>query len=791
MASIGSLLHSAAGMPISSSAKRDALAVGIAVLAGTVLLFPGALLRGEMFFERDLNFDWYLRLAAVARAIRERALPLWDPGVTFGQPLFADPGTQVLYPTTWLGLLLPRPLGYTAFVVLHLLLAALGAWRLARAWGASRLGAVLTGLAWAFCGPLQSLVNLRQHLAGTAWMAWALLAGEKVAVRPGLASGVGLALVLGLQVLAGSADTCAMTWVLVFAWILVRSLSRRAARGDAVRVGATALGAGTLVVLATAVVWMPALDVLRRSPRRDLTADVREAWSLPIPGLTRLAVPLDPVRVSPDPDERRMLYDRGLPFLSSLYLGAPLLGLAAIPLVARPRPRATPFLLCVGVGAVALALGRHAVFYPLAATLFGPLRILRYPSKLAIVAALAVALLAGLGCSVLGRGRVRRVAGLGLAALLVLASPLVLLLSRRYGPAPAVSSAIAAATAAVLLTAHATRAVRSRLVAAALAAVTVTDLVAVHAGLHATAPESVFFTPPALLSFVDRTGGRRLYVYDYSTLPESAPQRLGRVSPFPTIAPPPGWDPRVFVIAAVQSYLLPPWAALFGVAPAFEFDMRGLYSRDLNDLTFFLRRMEGRPAHARLLATAGVGTVVSLHTRGLEGLWPVARLPSVFPEAILVWRVPGDPRRTRVVGCARDADAGAAFEALATPGFDPSAEAIVPSPPSGLGPCGPAGESRLVFEGADRVRLEVEAVRAALVVLADTWDPGWRASVDGRAATVLRANVAFRAVAVPPGRHVVAMVYRPRAVALGLALSVAGLGLGIVAFAASRRTRAR
>jgi hypothetical protein len=215
--------------------------------------------------------------------------------------------------------------------------------------------------------------------------------------------------------------------------------------------------------------------------------------------------------------------------------------------------------------------------------------------------------------------------------------------------------------------------------------------------------------------------------------------------------------------------------------------MRGLYSRDLNDLTFFLRRMEGRPAHERLLAAAGVGTIVSLHEAGLEGLRPVARLPSVFPEPMLVWRVPGDPRRVRVVGCAREADARAAFETLAQPGFDPSAEAIVLAAPAGLGPCGPAGEGRTVLEGSDRVRLEVDARRPALVVLADTWDPGWRATVDGRPAEVLRANVTFRAVVVPAGHHLVEMVYRPPAASVGLAVSLASLGAALAGLVASRR----
>jgi hypothetical protein len=47
------------------------------------------------------------------------------------------------------------------------------------------------------------------------------------------------------------------------------------------------------------------------------------------------------------------------------------------------------------------------------------------------------------------------------------------------------------------------------------------------------------------------------------------------------------------------------------------------------------------------------------------------------------------------------------------------------------------------------------------VVVSDTFAPGWRATLDGKPAPLLRADFAFRAVAVPPGEHDVAMEYDP------------------------------
>ena len=61
------------------------------------------------------------------------------------------------------------------------------------------------------------------------------------------------------------------------------------------------------------------------------------------------------------------------------------------------------------------------------------------------------------------------------------------------------------------------------------------------------------------------------------------------------------------------------------------------------------------------------------------------------------------------------------------------------------------------------------------MVLADTYYPGWRLTVDGRAAEILRANGAMRGAMVGAGEHRLVYEYDPASLKVGAGLTVAGI----------------
>ena len=67
----------------------------------------------------------------------------------------------------------------------------------------------------------------------------------------------------------------------------------------------------------------------------------------------------------------------------------------------------------------------------------------------------------------------------------------------------------------------------------------------------------------------------------------------------------------------------------------------------------------------------------------------------------------------------------------------------------------------MVLWRPDRVEVEAESEAGGMLVLHDIWYPGWIAEIDGVRAPILRADVLFRGVEIPSGRHRVVFRFAP------------------------------
>ena len=94
------------------------------------------------------------------------------------------------------------------------------------------------------------------------------------------------------------------------------------------------------------------------------------------------------------------------------------------------------------------------------------------------------------------------------------------------------------------------------------------------------------------------------------------------------------------------------------------------------------------------------------------------------------------------------------------PAFDPARTVLLETAPGGKSDRR-AGSVRIVGYANTEVAIEADSPDGGFVVLNDIWHPWWFADVDGAPADVLKANVLFRAAAVPPGRHMVTFRFQP------------------------------
>ncbi|MBS1849242.1 MAG: YfhO family protein, partial [Actinobacteria bacterium] len=118
-----------------------------------------------------------------------------------------------------------------------------------------------------------------------------------------------------------------------------------------------------------------------------------------------------------------------------------------------------------------------------------------------------------------------------------------------------------------------------------------------------------------------------------------------------------------------------------------------------------------------------------------------------------------------------------AFEAAIDPHRSPPDSVVLEGP--GTTTRGKPGTVTVRAQDPTRVAATVTRTSPGYVVFNQNDLPGWRATVDGRAARIVRANSTFMAVAVPEGTSQVTFRYQPRTVRIGMLISLAAIVAGI------------
>jgi len=212
-----------------SYAWRTLTMLALAILGPFLWCFGSAMCTDRGFAFRDAAHFYYPLFDWTNRQWASGQIPLWNPQENCGLPVLADGTSSVFYPGK---LVFALPLSYAwnfkLYTTLHVLLAAVAAFLLARRWKVSPCAAGLAALSYAFGGSVLFQYCNVVYLVGAAWLPLALAAADRALVGRSWRGALLLGAVLALMVLGGDPQMAYHAGLLaaVYAWILWRSERR-------------------------------------------------------------------------------------------------------------------------------------------------------------------------------------------------------------------------------------------------------------------------------------------------------------------------------------------------------------------------------------------------------------------------------------------------------------------------------------------------------------------------------------------------------------------------------------
>jgi hypothetical protein len=372
--------------------KTDFLAALGVTLLPLIYFFPAT--RGNLIISPDdgVIFNIPIRVA-VANLIQAGYVPLWNPYMFSGMPLFGAAQAGVLFPLNWFYLLFSIPVATNLMMLSTYMVAALGAYLYARRSGSSIAGALATSLIWqwsAFMVAKVGQTNVVQTAALVPWVFWAIdgygMSGKRM-------RGVILALLIALQIFAGHQQTFAYSFLLAAAYavVMARASSDRERTSYLWSVGLLTAG-----VVAAAVQILPTIELLRNSLRATASYDFFSSFSMPPRFVLTFFAPF--IMGGGDGRLFRAPYI-GPAFVGEYiaYVGAATIMLGIVALLLKPDTR-TKFWALVVIVCLALAFGRFLPLNLYKLVYYVPvINLFRVPARHLMEVEFALAVLAGRG----------------------------------------------------------------------------------------------------------------------------------------------------------------------------------------------------------------------------------------------------------------------------------------------------------------------------------------------------------------------------------------------------------
>lgn len=721
-------------------------------------------------------FPWR---AFAAEWLREGVLPLWNPYQFCGTPFLANSQSAVLYPLNalfWV-LAVAGAFGWSAW--LHLALTGWFAYLLLRRFGARPWAALSGAVVWQGNGFLLAWIHLPTVLCTAAWLPLILLWSERALRRGGVRRAALVAVPVGLCGLAGHPQAFLLCAVLVSFYAVARILSRElrvCAAERARRLAALALAGGGLGIGIAAAQLVPTVSLLGMAHRTFEPGPESYAaflsHAMPAAQLFGLLVPHAFGHPAFGSYVGALNYAELACYVGIVGLALALWGMTA------SRTWHARFFGVVAVLVFAAVLG-SVVNWPLYHWVPGLARS-GGPTRMLLLAAFSLSLLAGLGAEALlsrleeREGRavafftlILAVLAIGAGLWRVIGAPELSEIRPAVGPLVGREALLAGAlcAAAAVWAVLAWRWGARRVWPAALVAILGVDvLLAAQGHLHVC--PAAWAYPPVR---VEQSGDGRV---------------IGNAADWP--------------INRFPEAVLPPNSAtVYHLRDAFGYD--SLYLARYRDFAAAIQHgdpsppLNGNLLLARLSRTYGLD-MMSL--AGVERVLSPERVPGLAMERAGAYYTQRNPHAlARAWVCTSSLSVRTHSEALAALlQLWPMENAlIITGPDLATDDRVGAPETPPTVEDVSPNAVEVHLPDGGggYLFLADSYAPGWRAYSEGRELPVRPANVTFRVTAPPREASRVVFRYEPDSFRLGVFAMLAALCClgGIAGYALTARDR--
>ncbi len=748
---------------LSSLLKKYPTSLPITLLVLVILVpywklttMSGFLLTDDIFTSDIMNDAFPYRFY-LSEMLKSWQLPLWYPPVYGGFPLLARAEAGIAYPLNLLlfGLLSP----YTALnltILLTLVIAAVGMYLYAREIEADIVGALVAAVSFAYCGFM--VVHLK-HLSTVNTACWfplglyfierAFKQSDASTFVQKAKSFVYLSFVIGIQNLAGHTQTAYYCGLIYAAYFLFRYFTSRKKiesgkkrrEEQTSRVGffrnPRTIWFGVAIVLAagiSAIQLLPTYELVSLSQRSGgVTFEYASNYAYDPSNIKTFFYPYANGDIGNATYRGKSVFWEDYGYVGLLTL---LLGLYAS--FALWKKQHVKFFAVGAVVAYLLVLGSNTPVYEAVFYIVPGMKFFRFPTRFLLIVDASIVILAALGVThLLARiGKKEK--------------------SQSVNP-----------------------------IGYVILALVVIDLIYFQMRQNPIVEAKAWLTPPKTVQKIKEDQGLfRIYSPGASETHKLAFSAAR------------GWQGDLQPYIDQREFIQPSLHVLYGLStadgyaqltPNYVVDVWGDQNRGgwiYESAALQQNAFIPRPAFLKIISMFNIKYLLTP--------WPVqsnALEQMESPVGVFMYLNPAVMQRAFMVSgyrIAQNADAAKAI--LLSDDFDPIREAILYKQPHAATGSGPLNATVTIEQyRANEVLIRVTADHDGLLVLSDTYYPGWKAFVDGEEREILQANACQRAVEVSSGKHEVRFMFDSFPVKAGFGVTVVSLLVATSLLIASKR----